>query len=292
MATQHVERNLLLNLYRGDISLVYFCLPFKRDKNVWHLQPLSSIWRPLAFLPVTLSLCCPVFLPSIFPSIKIFSNESTLHIRWPNYWSFSFSISLSKDYSGLISFRIDLFNLLAVQGTLKSLLQHQLKSINSLAFNLLYGPTLTSIHDHWKNCSFGRTLVGKVTPLLFNMLSRLIIAFLPRSKFLLISWLQSPPAVIFKPKKIKSVMVSIVSPSVCHVVMGLNAMILVFCMLSFKSAFSLSFLTFIKRLFSSSWFSAIRVVSSAYLRLLIFLLTMLIPACTSSSQAFCMMHSA
>ena len=135
------------------------------------------------------------------------------------------------------------------------------------------------------------TLVGKVTSLLFNMLSRLVITFLPRIKHLLISCLQSPSAVILEQPKIKSVTVSIVSPSVCHEVIGPNAMILVFWTLSFKPTFSLSSFTFIKRLFSSSLLSAIRVVSSAYLRLLIFLLAVLIPACASSSLAFRMMCS-
>ena len=129
-------------------------------------------------------------------------------------------------------------------------------------------------------------------PLLFNMLSRLVISFLARSKHLLISWLQSPSVVILEPKKIKSLTVSIVSPSICHEVMGLDAMILVFRMLSFKPAFSLSSFTFIKRLSSSSSLSAIRVVSSAYMRLLIFLLAIFIPACVSSSLAFHMMYSA
>ena len=137
-----------------------------------------------------------------------------------------------------------------------------------------------------------RTLVGKVMSLLFNVLSRLVIDFLPRSKSLLISWLQSPSAVILEPKKIKSLTVSIVSPSICHEVMGLDVMILVFWMLIFKPTFSLSSFTFIKRLFSSSLLSAIRVVSSAYLRLLIFLPTILIPACASSSSAFLRMYSA
>ena len=135
------------------------------------------------------------------------------------------------------------------------------------------------------------TFVGKVMSLLFNMLSRLVRAFLRRSKHLLISWLQSPSAVILEPPKIKSVTVS-VSPSIGHEVMGPDAMILVFWMLSFKSAFSLSSFTFIKGLFSSSLLSAIRVVSSAYQRLLIFLPAVLIPACASSSAAFLMMYSA
>ena len=128
--------------------------------------------------------------------------------------------------------------------------------------------------------------------LLFNMLSRLVITFLPRSKCLLISWLQSPYAVIFEPPKIKSVTVSIISPSICHVVVGPDAMILVFWMLSFKPAFSLSSFTFIKRFFSSSSLSAIRVVSSVYLKLLIFLPSILIPVYASSSLTFLMMYSA
>ena len=136
-----------------------------------------------------------------------------------------------------------------------------------------------------------RTFVGKVMSLLLNMLSRLLIAFLPRSKHLLISWLQSASAVILGPQKIKSLNVSIVSSSIFHEVMGPDAMILVFWMLSFKPTFSLSTLTFIKRLCSSS-LSTIRVVSSAYLRLLIFLPVILIPACASSSLAFLMMYSA
>ena len=136
------------------------------------------------------------------------------------------------------------------------------------------------------------TFVGKVMSLLFNMLSRLVIALLPRSKCLLISWLQSPSLVILEPPKINSVTVSIVSPSICHEVMGPDVMILFFWMLSFKLALSLSSFTSIKRLFSSSLLSAIRVVSSAYLRLLIFLPTILIPACTSSNPVFHMMYSA
>ena len=132
-------------------------------------------------------------------------------------------------------------------------------------------------------------IFSKIMSLLFNMLSRLVITFLPRSKRLLISWLQSPSAVILEPRKIKS---ATVSPSICHEVMGPDAMILVFWMLSFKAAFSLSSFTFIKRLFSSSSRSAIRVVSSAYLRLLIFLPAILMPDYASSSLAFCMMYSA
>ena len=136
-----------------------------------------------------------------------------------------------------------------------------------------------------------RTFVGKGMSLLFNMLSRSVIAFLQRNKRLLISWLQSPSAVILEPKKI-SLLLSTVSPSICCEVMGPDAIVLVFWMLSFKPAFSLSSFTFLKRLFSSSSLSTIRVVSSAYLRLLIFFLAVLIPTCYLSSQAFCMMYSA
>ena len=135
------------------------------------------------------------------------------------------------------------------------------------------------------------TFVGKVMSLLFNMLSRLVTAFLPRNKNFLTSWPQSPSVVILEPPKIKSVTVSIVSPSICHEVMGPDAMILVFWMLSFKPTFSFLSFTFIKRLFSSSSLSAIRVVSSAYLRLLIFLPAILIPACASSSPEFILMYS-
>ena len=137
-----------------------------------------------------------------------------------------------------------------------------------------------------------QTFAGKVMSLLFNMPSRLVIAFLPRRKHLLISWLYSPSAVIMEPQKRKSPTVSIVSPSSCHEVMGPDAMILVFWMLSLKPTFLLSSFTFIKRIFSLSLLSAIRVVSSAYLRLLIFLPAILIPACASSSLAFHMMYSA
>ena len=131
-----------------------------------------------------LILCCPhLLLPSIFASIRVFSNESVLHIRWPEYWSFSFNISPSNEHPGLICFRMNWLDVLVVQGILKSLLQHvQFKSINSSVLSFLYSPTVTSIHDYWKNHSLTKqTFVGKVMSLLFNMLSRLVITFLPRS---------------------------------------------------------------------------------------------------------------
>ena len=150
-----------------------------------------------------LILCRPLLLlPPIPPSIRVFSNESTLRMRWPKYWSFSLSISLSKGYPGLISFRMDWFDILAVQGTdsQESSPAPQFKSIKSSALSFLYTPTLTSIHDYWKTTAFTRwTIFGKVMCLLFNMLSRLVIAFLPRSNHLLfhgcshhLQWFCSP----------------------------------------------------------------------------------------------------
>ena len=240
-----------------------------------------------------LTLCHPfLLLPSIFLSIRVFPSESVLHIRWPKYWSFSFSISPSNEYSGLISFRIDWFDLLAVQGTLKRLLQHHSSKASILQRSAFFTVQLTSIHDYWKTIALTiRTFVSKLMSLLFNMLSRFVITFLPRSKYLLIAWLKSPSAVILEPKTIKSVTASNFSPYICLKVIGTVAMIFVLWMLSFKPDVSLSFSTLIKRLFSSSLLSAIRVVSSAYLRLLIFPPAILIPACNSSSLAFHLMYS-
>ena len=176
--------------------------------NSWSLLKLMSIElvRPFNHL----ILCCPLLLlPSIFPSIRVFSKESVLWIRWPKYWSFSLSISPSNEYSGLIFFRMNLLDLLAVQGTLKSLLQHNSSKaaiLQHLAFSIvqLSHPYMTTRKTialtSW-------TFVGQVMSLLFDMLSRLAIAFLSRSKHLLISWLQSPSAVILEPVKIKSVTV-------------------------------------------------------------------------------------
>ena len=210
-------------------------------------------------------LCLPLlFLPSVFSSIRVFSNESAIHIRWPKYWRFSFSMSPSNEYSGLISFRLDWFDLLAVQGTLKSLLQnHSLKaSILQCSMVQLSHPYMTT----GKIIALTRwTFVGKMMSLLFGMLSRFVIAFLPRSKHLLILWLHLPSTVTLEPKKVKSATVSTFSPSLCHEVIGPEAVILVFRMLSFKPAVSLSSFTRIKRLFSSSSLSVIKVVSSAYL---------------------------
>jgi len=155
-----------------------------------------------------LILCCPLLLlPSIFPSIRVFSNELAFCIRWPKYWSFSFSISPSSEYSGLIPFRIDWPDLLEVQRTLKSLLQHHSSKASILHCSAFFMVRLS--HPYMttgKTIALTiQTFVGKVMPLLFNTLSRFVIAFLPRSKHLLISWLQLPSAVTLEPKKIKSV---------------------------------------------------------------------------------------
>ena len=171
----------------------------------------------------SLQPCHPLLLlPSIFPSISVFSNESVLRIRWLKYWSFSFNISPSNEYSGLISFGMDWLDLLAVQGTLKSLLQH-----HSSKASILWHSAFLIVQLSHPYMTTGGTIgltrwsfVGKVTSLLLKMLSRLVITFLPRSECLSISWLQSPPAVILEPPKIKPATVSTVSPSICHELMG------------------------------------------------------------------------
>ena len=178
-----------------------------------------------------LILCHPLlFFPLIFLSIRVFSDESVLLIRWPKFRSFSFNISPSNEYSGLISFSVDWLHLLAVQVTFKSLLQYHSSKASILQHSAFFivqlkHPYMTTgntiAQTRW-------TFVGKVMSMLFNMLFRLVITFLPMSKHLSISWLQSPSAVIFEPKKIKSVIISTVSPSICHEVMGPDAMILVF----------------------------------------------------------------
>ena len=192
------------------------CDPMNRSKPGLpvHHQLLSSLRLTsiVSVMPSShLILCRPLLPLSIFPSIRVFSNESVLHIRWPKYWSFSFSISPFDEYSGLISFRMDWLDL-AVQGTITSLLQHH----NSKA-SILWHSTFFMVqfsHSYMttrKTIAFTRwTFVSKVIYLLFNMLSRLVITFLPRSKRLLILWLQSPSAVILEPQKIKSASVSTV----------------------------------------------------------------------------------
>ena len=207
-----------------DCSMPGFLCPPRTIS--WSLFKLKSI--ELVMPSNHLILCQPLLLqPSIFPSIRVFPSESVLQIKWPKYWSFSFTISPSNDYSGLISFRMNCLNLLEVQGTLNNLLQHCSSKASILqcsAFLIvqLSHPYMTT----GKTIAFTRRIfVDKVMSLLFNMLSRLVITFLPRSKCLLISWLQSPSAVILEPRKIKS---ATVSPSICQEVIGPDAMILVF----------------------------------------------------------------
>ena len=163
-------------------------LSFPISQCLFKLKSIESV------MPSNHLILCPILLllPSIFPSIRVFSNESALCIMGPMYWSFSFSISPSNEYLVLISFRTDWFDLLVVQGTLKSSPAPQLERISSLVLSLLYGPTLISICDYWKNYTFDyKDLCQQRNVLLLNMLSRLVIVFLPRSKCLLISWLQS-----------------------------------------------------------------------------------------------------
>ena len=201
------------------------CLSITNSQSLLKLMSIASVMPSNHLL-----LCRPLLPPSIFPSIRLFSNESFLRIRWPKYWSFSFNISPSSEYSGLISFRMDWLDLLAIQGTLKSLLQHH----NSKA-SILWCSAFFIVQFSHPYVTIGKTtaltrwtIVGKMMSLLFNMLSRLVIAFLPRSKCLLILRLQSQSAVILEPKKVESVTVSIVSPFVYHEVMGPNAMIFIF----------------------------------------------------------------
>ena len=231
-----------------------------------------------------LILCHPLLLlPSIFLSIRVFSNESVSSHQVPKYWSFSFSICPSNGHSGLICW-------ISLQSkySQESSPTPQFKSINSSAFLTVHlsHPYMTT----GKTIALARrTFVGKVMSLLFHMLSRLVITFLPRSKHLLISWLQSPSAVILEPLKIKSVTFSTVSLSIYHEVMGLDAMILVFWMLSFKSTFPLSSFTFIKRFFSSSReHEYLEVVETVLLKTHV-LLDWLWSAriLTSRSRAFC-----
>ena len=296
-----LKHNLLIFSSVQSLSLVQlFATPWtaacQASLSITNFQSLLKLMSTESVMPSNhLILCRPLLLlHSIIPSTRVFSNESLLWISWPKYWSFSFSISPSNEYSGLISLRTDWLDLLAVWGTLKSLLQYHSSKASILQCSAFFMVQLS--HPYMttgKTKALARgTFVGKIMSLLFNMLSRLVITFLPRSKCILISQLQSSSVVILEPPKIKSVTVSTVSSSIFHEVVGPDSMILAFWILSFKPAFSLSSVTFIKRLFSSSSLSAIRVVSSAYLRLLIFLPAIFIPACASSSPAFRMMYSA
>ena len=232
-----------------------------------HHQLLELTHTHVHWVGDAFQLSYPLSFPSppafILPSIRVFSSESVLLIRWPKYWSFSFSISPSNEYQEWFPLGWTCWISLQSKGLSRifsntskaSILRYSAFFLVQLSHPYMTTGKTIALTIH--------TFVSKVMSLLFNMLSRFVTAFLPRSKCLLISRLQSSSAVILEPRKIKSVTVSIVYPSICHEVMGPDAMILVFWMLSFNPAFSLSSFTFTKRLFSSSLLSAIRVVSSA-----------------------------
>ena len=224
---RNLKQTLILNVHSVHFtqSCPTLCNPMNcstPDLPVHHQLPeftQTHVHRVGDAIQTSHPLSSPSLIP---PSIRVFSNESTLRMRWPKYWSFSFSIITSKEIPGLISFRMDWLDLLAVQGTLKSLLQYHSSKASILQHSAFF--TVQLSHPYMttgKTIALTRqTFVGKVMSLLFNMRSRLVITFLPRSKRLLISWLQSPSALILEPPKIKSATVSNVSPSICHEVMG------------------------------------------------------------------------
>ena len=187
-------------LIRIQLLLNAWTAAHQASLSITNSQSLFKLMSIKSVMPFNhLILCHPLLLlPSTFPSIRVFSRESVLGIRWPKYWSFSFSISPSNEYSELISFRMDWLDLLAVQGIHRVFSNTIAQKHHSLALSFPYSPTLTFVHDYWKNQG---SFVDKVMSLLFNMLSRLVIAFLPRRKCLLISWLQPPYAVILEPPK-------------------------------------------------------------------------------------------
>ena len=193
-----------------------------------HLPELAQTHVHRVSDAIYLILCRPLLLlPSVFPSIRVFSSELVLCMTWPKYWSFSFSISPSDEYSGLIS--LGLIGWISLQSKgLSRVLSYTIVQNHQFFNAQLSLQSNSHIHTGKTTALTRGTFVGKVMSLLFNMLSRLAISFLPRSKRLLISWLQSPSAVILEPQKIKSLTVSTVSPSICHEVMGPDAMILVF----------------------------------------------------------------
>ena len=220
------------SLSHVQLFLIQWTAACKASLSITNSQSLLKHMSIKSVMPSNHLILCRLLLLllSLFPSIRVFSNESVLHIRWPKYLSFSFSISLSNEYPGLISFRINWMDLLAVQGTLKSLLQHHSSKASILQCSAFFIVQLSHPHTTTgKTIALTRwSFVGKVMSLLFNILSRLVTAFPPRSNHLLISWLQSPSAVILEPPKIKSDTVSTVYPSISQEVMGQNAMILVF----------------------------------------------------------------
>ena len=232
--------------------------------------------------------------PSNFPSIRVFSNESVLHMRWPKYWSSNFNISPSNEYSRLISFRMDWLDLLAVQETLKSLLQHCSSKVSIPQLSAFFMVQLShlSMTTERSIALIRWTFVHKVMSLLFIMLSRLVIAFLPKSKHLIITWLQSSSAVILEPEKIESAAVSIVSPSIFHEVMGPDAIIFIFWMLSFKPVF-FTLLFYLQQEAPQFLFTFCHKGGGTCRSEIIDISpVILIPACAASSPAFCMMYSA
>ena len=223
-----VEVRSVQSLSRVRLFVTPWTAAHQASLSITNSQSLLKLMSIELVMPSNhLIPCHPLLPPSIFPSIRVFSNESVFRIRWPKYWAFSYNISPSSEYSGLISFRMDWLDLLAVQGTLKGLLQRHSSKAAILQCSAFFIAQLS--HPYMTTgqtiALTGQTFYGKVVSLHFNMLSRLVITFLPRSKRLLISWLQSLSAVILEPKKIKFVTVS---PSICHEVMGPDAMILVF----------------------------------------------------------------
>ena len=225
-----VQFSSVANLCLTPCNPMNLCMPgflsITNSRSLLKLMPIESV-MPSSHL----ILCHPLLLlPPIPLSIRVFSNKSTLHMRWPKYWSFHFSMSPSNEHPGLISFRMDCLDLLAAQGALKSLLQHHSSKASIFWCSAFFTVQLSDPYmTTGKTIALTRrTFVGKVMSLLFNTLSRLVKTFLPRSKHLLISWLQSPSAVILEPQKTKSDTVSTVSPSISHEVMGPDAMILVF----------------------------------------------------------------
>ena len=213
-------------LSRVQLFMTQWIAACQASLSITNSQSLLKLMSIESVMPSShLILCRPLLLlPPIPPSIRVFSNESTLHMRWPKIWSFSFNISPPNEHPGLISFRMDWLDLLEVQGTLKSLLQHHSSKASILRHSAFF--TIQLSHPYMitgKTIALTRrTFVGKVMSLLLNMLSRLVITFFPRSKHLLISWLQSPSAVILEHPKIKSDIVSTVCPSISHEVIHVS----------------------------------------------------------------------
>ena len=240
------RKRISVNCRTPNLHVPHHLLKLPKFMSIASVMPSSHLilWSPL------------LLLPSTFASIRDLSNESAVCIRWPKYWSFSFSISPSNEYSGLISLKIDWFDLLDVQKSLRSLLQH-----HSLKASILWCSAFLMVQLSQLYVTPGKTttltiwtFVSRVMSLLFNTLSRFVIAFLPRSNHLLISQLQAPSTVFLESKERKSVTTSSFAPSICHEVMGRDATILVVLIVSSKLALSLSSFTLIEGLFSSSSF--------------------------------------